>query len=232
MAHRGPVEWGQSLIDKLDAALNEASVRGFAFDGDEARLLLEVLALTEDGRVDPDVRRVIVMSGVGRIDIRLRLDEPEPGPGPLIPVPSLDALQRFFDSLTFAHSMYGWAFVDVQDPNQWWSGETSLSVPGSSAATDSHTLLWFTECGDGTKVYALGGIVAFTTMSVERANGSPIALQEFADDGARWWKAFSAGDPQVSGQAQQATSQAAQVWWPARRARSAVVPAGEWNPSE
>lgn len=220
--------WEQSLIDNLDAAFNESDVRGFTFDAvsNEARLLLEVLALPEAGPIDPDVRRVILMSGIARIEIRLRLDTAEPGP--VIPLASLDALSRFFDSLTFADSMYGWEFVDVEQPSAWWTGDTSLIATGASPAA-SHTLLWFTECGDGTERFALGGVVEFADMDVERADGTPIALEDFALAGARWWKAFNDRDPRLSVPAQHGVSRAARTWWPDRTRESVVVEAGEWD---
>jgi hypothetical protein len=94
------MEWSQSLIDKLNAALNEATVCGLDYDPERrvARLLTETMALPEHGPMDPDPRRSLVMSPVVSLDVWLR-----PGGmgelGAAIELESVDALECFFQSL-------------------------------------------------------------------------------------------------------------------------------------
>lgn len=110
------MEWGQELVDQLDLALNESQAGGLRFDADaaEARLLIEVLALPEVGPIDRDPRRVLVLSGVSSIEVILRADRGG-ALGPVLPLESLDALERFFTSLAQADAMYGWSFIDVEN---------------------------------------------------------------------------------------------------------------------
>ena len=201
------MEWSQTLIDKLDAALNEATVCGlrYAPEAREARLFIENWGMPEDGPVDPDPRRVLIMSPVSSLAVWLR-----PGhtrqPGDAITLDSFDALERFFQSLAWAHPMYGWSFVDDAEPWDPITGQPSLGVT-IAGRPRAHTLRWFTECGrwqgsDG-EPFLLAGVIEFSELDVRRADNSPIGAVRFAEDGARWWKAFRAHDERTGVDAQQ-----------------------------
>ena len=228
------MEWDQGLIDQLDLALNESTVCGLRYDAErrEARLLVEVEALPEVGPMDPDPRRVIVMSSVESIEVTVRSDRVD-GYGPVLPLGSLDDVEQFFAGLSWAHPMYGWEFVDVTDPGPAWQVEPSLRLrPGGGLA--AHSLRWFTECGSAGRTgephsYVLQGIVWFAELRIERADGSSLPVERFLADGARWWKGFRAGDSRLSAQGQREAASAALRWrhWPA--SGSMIVPAGEWE---
>ncbi len=226
------VNWDQWFVDLLDLALNESRVCGLQFDAEaaEARLRLEVLALPETGPTDPDPRRVVVLSGVPAIEVTLRT-EGSGGLGPVLPVGSLDELETFFARLSWAHEMYGWAFVDIEDPGDIWAAVPSLVERGRPHAA-AHTLRWFTECGqmlseDQGASYLLQGMIRFDDLRVERADGSPVPVEEeFLADASRWWKAFEARDSRLSADAQRRAGAVALSWrtW---KGSSVVVPGGD-----
>lgn len=223
------VTWGE-LAERLDVALNESSVCGISFDAQrgEARLLLEVLALPQTGPMDLDPRRALVMSAVSAVEIILREDLVQ-GLGPVLPLGSLDEVESLFARLRWAHSMYGWAFVDVTDVSDVWQAAASLVARGQHRQA-AHTLRWFTECGAGAGEqvvsYFLQGLVGFGDLRVERADGTPIPVEEFAAAGVRWWEAFNRGDSRVSAQAQRKAEQARLRWRSQQTSDSAIVLAG------
>jgi hypothetical protein len=215
------VEWDQGLVDRLDLALNESTVCGLRYDADagEARLLIEVDALPEAGPIDPDPRRVVVMSPVESIEVTLRTHRVD-GYGPVMPLDSFDDLERFFAGLKWANAMYGWEFVDVADPGPAWQVEPSLQARRGGGVA-AHSLRWFTECGktsgDGEpRSYVLQGVVWFADLRVERADARPVSLEEFAADARRWWDAFQGRDARVSVAAQRQAHAGAASWrsWP------------------
>jgi hypothetical protein len=212
------VEWDQGLIDRLDLAFNESQVCGLQFDQAraEARLLVEVLALPEVGPIDPDPRRVVVFSDVPVVEVVLRRDD-VPNLGPVLPLASLDEVESFFASLEQADAMYGWSFFDVEDPGESWDVSPSLVLPGCTEDPPVHTMLWFTECGrpgsgDEWERYFLQGVIRFNDLRVERADGRPVSVEEFAADGRRWWDAFQGHDARLSGDAQKQASASAAAW--------------------
>jgi hypothetical protein len=228
------VDWDQSLIDRLDRALNESTVCGLRYDVQrgEARLLVEVEALPAVGSIDRDPRRAIVLSSVESIEVTLRNDRIG-GYGPVLPLGSLDDLEQFFAGLSWAHPMYGWEFIDVSDPGPAWQVEPSLLVR-TGGGVAAHSLRWFTECGSagGTgepRSYVLQGVVWFAELRIERADGSGLPLERFLADGARWWKAFREGDSRLSVQGQREAASASLRWRPWSAAGSVIVPAGEWD---
>jgi hypothetical protein len=212
------VEWNQDLIDRLDLAFNESQVCGLQFDQAraEARLFVEVLALPEVGPIDPDPRRVVVFSDVSVVEVVLRRDDVS-DLGPVLPLASLDAVESFFASLGQADAMYGWSFVDVEDPGENWNVSPSLVLQGSTGDTPVHTMRWFTECGrpvsgDVWERYFLQGVIRFNDLRVERADGRPVSIEEFTADGRRWWDAFERHDARLSSEAQKQASASAAAW--------------------
>jgi hypothetical protein len=228
------VEWDQSLIDRLDLALNESTVCGVRYDAErgEARLLVEVEALPEVSSIDRDPRRAIVLSSVESIEVTVRRDRVG-GYGPVLPLGSLDELEQFFAGLSWAHPMYGREFVDVAVPGPAWRDEPSLRVR-TGGGVAAHSLRWFTECGSAGRTGEPGscvpqGVVWFAELRIERADGSSVPLEGFLADGARWWKAFREGDSRLSVHGQREAASASLRWrhWPTPG--SVMVPASEWD---
>lgn len=126
------MDWSKDVIDGLDVALNEADVRAIRYDAAtaEAELLVDVAALPETGPIDSDARRVIRMSGVTTLEFRLTRDDGSHGP--VLPIASLDAVHEMFETAAWAYSMYGWAFVDIADPQAWCRAEPSGRSRSSS----------------------------------------------------------------------------------------------------
>lgn len=212
------VEWGQELVDQLDLALNESQVCGLRFDADaaEARLFIEVLALTEAGLIDRDPRRVLVLAGVSSVEVILRADR-DGALGPVLPLDSLDALEGFFASLGQADAMYGRSFIDVVNAGEDWSVPASLSATSSEPQTAGHTLRWFAECGrpgseEGLERFLLQGVIRFESLRIECADARPVPLEEFVTAGRRWWEAFERRDSRLSGDAQLQGQAAAASW--------------------
>lgn len=173
------IAWSWPLGHRLDLAFNESQVCGLQFDHEraEARLFVEVLALPEVGPIDPDPRRVAVFSDVSVVEVVLRRDDVS-DLGPVLALASLDAVESFFVSLGQADAMYGWSFFDVEDPGEKWNVSPSLVLQGSAADAPVHTMLWSTECGrpgsgDEWECYFLQGVIRFSDLRVERADGRP-----------------------------------------------------------
>jgi hypothetical protein len=230
VGHCGRVDLDRSLIDDLDAALNESNVCGMLLEPTLAvvRLLIEVAALPEVGAIDPDGRRALALSGVSSVELLLSQD----GPGPERPIPldSMSAVERFFSSLWFSHSMYGWSFIDMQDRIKPWPSDVSLRIELASEHAQ-HSLEWFAECGledvhplYGPGPFVLRGLIRFQQLAIERADGTLMTNRTFADDGLRWWRAFKTHDPRVNVDAQREHGAHAKYWRPPARRGPLVMP--------
>jgi hypothetical protein len=191
--------------------LNEATVAGLRPGPDgSVVLLLNVLALPETGPVDPDGRRALILSGVSRTRVLLRRCSTwgDPARNPAIPLRDFEAVEEFFASISLSGDMYGWEFLDSSDLIDDWPPVVSLDL-SSGAAPSAHSLYWFNECGlfngyDGYVPYRIEGVVDFQELTVERFDGTPVAVEEFVAAGKRWWQALFGQDPRVSVAAQTA----------------------------
>lgn len=196
-------------LDDLNVALNEATVVGLRpVPGGGVVLLLNVLALPATGPADPDGRRALICSGVSRTRVLLRRwnTAGDPTYGPAIPLRDFEAVEEFFASLSMFGAMYGWEFLDKPDLIDDWPPVVSLDRSLDAAAA-AHSLYWFNECGqddgrDGYVTYCIEGVVDFQELTVERFDGTPVALEEFAAAGKRWWQGLYGNDPRVSPSAQ------------------------------
>jgi hypothetical protein len=47
-------------------------------------------------------------------------------------------------------------------------------------------LYWFTECAPDADSFCLDGVIRFDGLQVERADGTPVSVEQFAADGRRW----------------------------------------------
>ena len=195
-----------AVPDELEVALNEATVAGLrAEPGAAVSLLLHVLALPEEGPPDPDTRRALVFSGVSRVRVLLRRDVPgEVDYGPALRLADLAAVEEFFASLTRTGDLYGWEFLDAPDLVADWPPEVSLDLTLGPAGAGTRSLYWFNECGTADGSFCIEGLVEFTDVAARRADGTPLAIEDFVADGRRWWDAFHGGDPRVSPAAQRA----------------------------
>lgn len=210
------VEWDQRTVDGLDLALNESTICGLYFDpvSGVARLLLEVVALPEVGPIDRDPRRVLLLAGTSRIDVTLRRMSQVTGAA--ITLDSLEDVEQFFASVTAPGQMHGWSFNDLADPGEDWDLTPGLSMTGGSV-TGRHTLHWFSESGRPAPggdydFFILQGVVHFDDLSVERADGRLVTLDDFVADAHRWWSAMYAGDLRLSGDAQQRAQSTSLSW--------------------
>ena len=213
------MNWDERGRERLEIALTEADVLGVrSLDDASVALLLDISALPAIGPIDQDPRRKLVFHGVSELRILLRSVTVD-GNGPAIPLRDLDAVEDFFESLAIGGSMYGWRYFDDPELTQDWPTTPSLVVP-MSATSPPHTFYWFNECsrvvnGD-LRSYCIEGTVVFTDLTMQRADGTDQAVDDFADEGVRWWQAFNDHDARVSVEAQQAWAAARSSWrrWP------------------
>jgi hypothetical protein len=206
---------GESRWGELDVALNESDVVGMQERSESIVLLLHVLSAPECGPVDPDTRRMLVLSEPSRVRVLLRRDRIGLGADePAVPLADLESVDEFLASLSWSGSMYGWRFLDEPELIDDWPALLSLDL-GLASGPASHSLYWFNECGreeDGDQVaYCIEGVVEFERLRVLRADGTPVALEDFVADGERWWSGLHTGDPRVAFEAQ--TTQAKSPSW-------------------
>jgi len=204
-------------------------VCGLCYDPDRrtAGLLIEAWALPEHGPVDPDLRRVVVMSAVSSLEVWLRPDE-RGGLGAVLELQSLEELECFFQSLGAADAMHGWSFVDAHEPWGPVSGPPSLALTASERPA-LHTLCWFADCRRSssaeTETFLLAGLIGFAELDVRRADGTVIGAERFAEDGARWWRAFDAHDARTGVDAQRQLNASATHWRTQGDAGGVIIPA-------
>jgi hypothetical protein len=173
------------------------------------RLLLHVLAMPDAGPPDVDTRRAVSLTGVSAIRVLLRREQPPHTNtlryGPALDLADLDALNAFVGGAFQRNSQYGWRFLDAESElTDDWPDKVSLDLTGTRQ-TAPHSLFWFTEClgqDPDNAPYCVEGIIRFTDLAIERADGTPIPVPTFADDGCRWWEALHANDSRVSVTAQ------------------------------
>lgn len=141
-----------------------------------------------------------------------------PALGEPVPLVDVEAADRWLASMTYVESMYGWCFVDTEAFRGGWPDTPSLVVQTRRARGHrSHSLYWFAECNDGHQPpgrYLIEGVVYFDYLHVERADGTHITAQAFADDGTRWWQAFRAGEDRVNVAAQRQAGSSTPRWRP------------------
>ena len=181
-------------------------------------MFIEVLALPEVGPIDRDPRRVLVLSGVSSIEVTLRADHDD-ALGPVLPLESLDALERFFSSLGQADAMYGWEFIDRENAGEDWDVPASLTATSSEPQAAGHTLHWFTECGrpgseQAWERFLLQGVIWFGELRIGRADSRRLPLEAFVADARRWWDALHRREARLSGDAQQQARAGAASWRP------------------
>lgn len=137
--------------------------------------------------------------------------------GPVLPLASLDTLDRFFASLAQADAMYGWSFTDRENAGEDWNVPASLTATSSEPQAAGHTLHWFTECGrpgpeEEWERFVVQGVIRFVSMRIERADGRPVPMEEFLADARRWWDAFERKDSRLSADAQRRAQARAASW--------------------
>lgn len=227
------MRWDEETREKVEVALNEADVLGVRLEPDGAwcDLLVHVLALPPVGPIDPDPRRVLRLTSPGEIRVLLRRDLGSAA-GDTIPMRDLDDVEEFFSSITWSGAMYGWRFLDLPSDSEDWPDEVSLAVSVGSGKR-SHSIRWFNECGrveDGQPAaYVIEGSITFEDLIVLRADGSQVPIDEFIEDGRRWWDALHGGDERLSVEAQRVPPVASwrpQVTGPGTGG-SAMVPASD-----
>jgi hypothetical protein len=216
----------EEIVSGINLALHEAHVSGLRMREDlsAVELLVLVQTLPEEGPIDPDGRRVVVLAAPSRIRILLRRDRRgEPRYGPALPLHDVSEVGQFFIShLTWADAMYGWPFLDgAEHASDEWPEPVSLDLE-LPRGDDDHSLYWFAECGrntgDEVLSYFIQGIVWFGSIEVLRANGHEVALDDFGAGARRWWSAFRDRDDRVNPAAQHA-AQEGPVWQPWQRHR-------------
>lgn len=220
------VIWDDDSRSALEVALNEADVLGIRLEpqGRWCDLLLHVLALPEAGPIDPDPRRILRLLSPTDVRVLLRKDRPD-GYGAAIPLGDLNDVESFFESLSWAGSMYGWKFFDEPALTADWPRNPSLAIKLRSQPAE-HSLFWFNECGrdeQQDKVsYCIEGLVRFDDLQVLDADGRGLSLEAFIADGHRWWEALHCGDDRLSVEAQHRAQGGAQTWRP-RLAQTTVT---------
>jgi hypothetical protein len=150
-------------------------------------VLLTVLTRDRHGREPDDPRRTLRLSGLARVVGSLRAgpwDDPSAEVVPLDLAGLREALRR-----RGGCPIYGWEFVDAEGAYHGWQDKLSLDWP--CAGPGGHHLTLFQVVGDS---YHLDLRIWFAGLSVVDGAGAPIALDEFIEDGVRWWDAMYAGE--------------------------------------
>jgi hypothetical protein len=185
VCHRGEedreMEWDNQTRERLETALNESDVVGVRLDPSEQHVdvLLHVLSLPLNGPLAKDGRRILRLMTPSELRFLLRTDPvgEQPANRPAIPIADLAAVERFFDSLAWGGSIYGWRFFDEPDLTSDWPMKPSLAVQLRDLPAD-HTFYWFNECGveqDGTIAsYCIEGTIGLDDLLVLDASGNEI----------------------------------------------------------
>lgn len=210
------MRWDDELHGRLEMALNESTVQGLRLvdDTNVVDVLLDVHALPRTGPVDPDRRRVLRCRGTSEVRVLLRPDQPDDNTT-VLELADFGAVEEFFKRVSLPGSMYGWEFIDDPALTDHWPESPSLTLAlGTHEA--NHTFFWFNEClcgsGDDTLSYCIEGTVSFDELEVLRADGTPVALPTFIDDGVRWWDGLRSGDERLNTDAQRAIEQHGVGW--------------------
>lgn len=177
-------------ISGLNIALNEAELLGLEVE--EGRKLatgtFSVLSLPKHGPMSDDRRVSIVFKPVGRVVASLRnahWSDPNEEAVPF-EIASLLEVVTSFDN----HSIYGWDFVDadIEDQSDWMN---RLSLDWSSGDDGrTHSITLFQD--QHNRILDL--CVWFDRIELFDSSQKRIRLQDFVDDGKRWWEALHSGD--------------------------------------
>jgi hypothetical protein len=205
-------------IKRINGALEETQVLGIRASKDNAtvELLLQVTSLPEEGPIDPDGRRRLVLRKPSSVMILLRPDHAgESRYGPPIPLADLEAVENFFADLTSGDAMYSWPFIDgsehvIDD----WPQQISLTM-NLSQRPGTHSIYWFSECGwshGGGQSFFVQGLIRFEDIDVLRADGEQVLLDQFIEDSNRAWSESLARGSRMSTEAQHAAQIGTPKW--------------------
>jgi hypothetical protein len=184
------------LVERLDVALNEATLLGAEVDTEHraAFITLSVLTLPEEGPPPADPRVQLVLGPLGRVCASLRRgrwDDPDAAVEPFRIEDLLAAVGR-----VCGHAVYGWEFFDVPEEKDFarWKDRLSLDwrAPGDDGR--SHTLILFQEADKA----HLDLCFWFDHLAIRTASYEDIPLDEFAAGGKRFWDGVYAGDPRTA----------------------------------
>lgn len=213
------MDWDDATRESLETALNESDVVGVRLDpaGAHVDVLLHVIALPESGPLLKDGRRIMRLTRPSELRFLLRRDPigQQTATQPAIPLADVDAVEKFFDSLAWGGSIYGWRFFDEPGLTSDWPAEPSLRVSVRTGG-GAHSFYWFNECGvekDGeTEGFCIEGTVTFDDLVVLDAAGREIPIDAFIADGVRQWDSLYAHDERLSVDAQRESQQEAPKW--------------------
>jgi hypothetical protein len=181
------VTLSRAEIDGLGVAFNEAT--WLEAEIDEARriaaITLDCLTLPPEGPAPEDSRVQVLLRPVGRV-CAVHLS-PTGSVLPLVLSQLLPTVQSFGGM-----PIYGWQFVDVAFTQP---AQCSLDLSlGSDGLT--HNLYLFQEAGIPGD---LDLWIWFDELSLHRADGTSVRLDDFIGGGRRWWDGLYAGDPRTAG---------------------------------
>jgi hypothetical protein len=182
------------MAARLGVALNEATLLGVAYSAEQnvASATLSVLTLPDDRSPEPtDPRRRLIFTSIGRIVVALRKSRWDDLTANSLPL-EIEELPGVVQSFG-GEPIYGWEFINKDDDTlSHWMNKPSIDFQRVDGSTTNRIALF----QDGGNRY-LDLWIWFEDLIVRDPDGSPIALDVFAADGARWWDALHAGDPRT-----------------------------------
>jgi hypothetical protein len=179
-------------VRDLNIALNEADLLGVEVETPTVALRLWVLALPERGPAPTNRRRRLVLEQVGRIVARFATSQDAGSTYHAQALTMKDVVRR---SSFKGDSMYGWDFV--ASAAQIFDGEDLQDASVDFRLSDKASTLGFYAFREGYEWQKLQLWIGFESIAIFDANGSSIPLDEFIQDGKRWWEHFWADDPRT-----------------------------------
>ncbi|KAB2807696.1 hypothetical protein [Phaeocystidibacter luteus] len=183
------------ILDPLNCALNESRLTQFSLDRElkKVTIVLETVAMNQDGTIPDDSRVVITFHNVCRLAGKLKhgiWNDESARIETLQPEELTERLRNFN-----GHTMYGWDFINVENSDkefQKWEADASFDLELSDCKKDVNTIDIFSE-HYSQKSKTLDLRVWFEELDFRSITGLPMTTKEFIDRGIRGWNAVYNG---------------------------------------
>jgi hypothetical protein len=183
------------LEDELNVALNEATMLGLEFDPESRRigLTLSLLALPEGPEPMTEPRVLFLFGNIKRVIVSFRDGAWNDPLARVLPVEP-DALLAVCRELG-AQAIYGWEFLGgAERALAEWGDRISLDWRAPEAEASTYSFAAFQEGVERHLDFAFW----FDTIECRTPSGVPVALDELAAAGRRFWDGVHAGDQRTS----------------------------------
>lgn len=186
----------QEITDYLNHSLNESRITEFKLNEENkmVTIILETIAINNDGTVPNDSRLKFEFKNVGRIASLLKLGEWDNDNAEILKLTPEKLSKQILEFN--GDSMYGWEFINVEKYDvefEKWKHKASFDIKLQEEVDYLNTIDIFSEhLSENCKTLDLK--IWFDDLKIKTIQNQTVSLQEFIDRGIRGWNAIYDGN--------------------------------------